>query len=306
LLFSFILFGCGPKYSYPAHTVPRAIEEIAWKEYKIKVDARVVGTTVGALVVVDALTDDKGQVPKEIHEIMGKAVQVVTRVALSTDLTIDFCMVILRDRQTANELIITRSLDDTKRAHADMIGVEESINRTLFGQARAPVASEAQDEFVLKEVKKESFLAEQIVQRIRFGFSKNVKEDLNQMFVLVDGTFEEKDGRRDFRFSLIALKSDDPRQIMLDAFRMVNTVLRGYDFKEFNTVEIHDYLNRQKLVVESHIFLEYQEKKITEDEILDRYLVESQSIQEAFKLFGFSMPQESGETEAPVTAAKPA
>ncbi len=307
LAFMFTLSGCGPKYSYPADSVPKAIEEISLNEYKLEVKARVTGKTVGAFVTLDSLTDEKGQVPKEVHEAMGKILQVVTRVSLSTDLQVDFCTVVLRDKKQGNELVVTRSLDDIRRAHADAIGIEESINRTLFGQARQEAkTADPVDAYALEEMTKEKFLAEQMVQRIRFHFSKDAKGELSlQNFVLVDGNFEVKDGRREFHFAVIALKADDPRKLVLDIFKVVNGVLTGYQFTNYDLLEIQDYMNRQKLVVGREAVLDYQAKKLTDEELLKKFLVESQSIQEAFKLFGFTIPKESNGKEAAVAAPAP-
>jgi len=307
LAFTFYLSGCGPKYSYPADSVPKAIETISLNEYKMDVKARVVGKTVGAFVTLDTLTDEKGQVPKEVHEAMGKILQVVTRVSLSTDLPVDFCTVVLRDKKQGNELVVTRSLDDIRRATADAIGIEESINRTLFGQARQEAkTADPGDAFALEEMTKEKFLAEQMVQRIRFHFSKDAKGELSlQNFVLVDGNFEVKDGRREFHFAVIALKADDPRKLVLDIFKVVNGVLKGYQFTGYDLLEIQDYMNRQKLVVGREVVLDYQAKKLTDDDLLKKFLVESQSIQEAFKLFGFTIPKESNGKETAVASPAP-
>src|SRR3989338_10099380 len=100
LLFSAVCFlsACGPRYTFPSSTVPKAIEDICKKEYKIDVTARVVGKTVWALVYIDSVVDAKGQVPKEVNEVMGKVMLVVSRVALSTDLPVDFCTVLVRDK----------------------------------------------------------------------------------------------------------------------------------------------------------------------------------------------------------------
>jgi hypothetical protein len=304
----FTAAGCGPKYTYPAATVPESIERICLKEYKVEVDARVVGKTAAALYYVDTLLDDKGQIPREIHEKMGQIMQVVTRVALSTDLPLDFCVVVIRDRAHLNELYVTRSIDDTKRANSDAIGVEESINRTLFGQGKYQPNAEGEKSFVLDEVKLEDFLAEQIAQRIRFGFAKETK-DVNDAaaagaqapFVLVDGVYNRDE--RKFRFSVLSLKAEEPQETMRMVLRMVKEVLGGYKFVDFDGIEILDYLNRQKLEISQDVFEDHLAKKVSEQEILDKYLTESQTIQEAFKLFGFNL-NDTAEPEAPpVTAA---
>ncbi len=291
------LTGCGPKYTYTGTTVPKSIETICQKENQLFVEARVVGKTVGVLLYTDDLIDAKGQVPPAVHEKMGKVMQAATRVALSTDLKLDFCKVILRDTKSDNELAITRSLDDIKRANADALGIEESINRTLFGQSKykrlEPMQTGVRPAFVLEDVRMETFLVEQIVQRIRFNFSKDAKEEAASAFALVDGNYGVYSGKRTLRFSVIGLKSsEDPHATVLNVLKVANAVIGGYRFVEFDTIEIQDYLNRLKLVLDKQTLIDYQQKKISEAQLLERFLTESQSIQEAFKLFGFSLPQE--------------
>lgn len=226
---------------------------------------------------------------------MGKIMQEVSRVALSTDLPVDFCVVVIRDVPHGSAFTITRSVDDTRRAEADAIGVEESINRTVFGQEKVAPNTD-RTHFVLKEVKLPDFLTDQIVQRIRFNFSKDSTKDGaagQNAFALVDGAFDRSKGRRALRFSVIGLKaSEDPHSTILGVFKVVNDVLAGYHFTDFDVIEIQDYLNRLKLVIDKKTLLDYQQKKINTQQILAQFLTESQSIQEAFKLFGFNIPQE--------------
>ena len=118
--------------------------------------------------------------------------------------------------------------------------------------------------------------------------------------ILVDGVFENESGKRLFRFSMISIKTEDPKKIILSVFKIINDVLKSYSFAEFDKIEIQDYLNRKKLAVDRQTLLDYQQKKITEEQILEKYLMESQSIQEAFKLFGFSLPQDSADKDAAV------
>ena len=304
--------GCGPKYTYPSDTVPGSVEKICRDEFKLDVPARTVGKTLGALFYVDDILDDKGQIPRDIHEKMGQIMQAVTRVALSTDLALDFCVVVIRDRAHLNELVITRSVDDTKRANSDAIGVEESINRTLFGQGKYLLSDQGERSFVLKEITLEDFLAEQIAQRIRFGFAKESKEDPGQQqpFVLVDGVFVHGDGNTEkkFRFSVLSLKTEEPHETMLSALRTVSEVLKGYRFNGFSSIEVLDYLNRQKLEITREVLEAYQAKQISEQEILDKYLTESQTIQEAFKLFGFNLTDTTDTAESgnpPIVTATP-
>ena len=306
------LSGCGPKYTYPADKVAESVESLCKNDYGLEVRARVVGKTLGALYYVDDILDESGQIPRKIHEEMGKIMQDVTRVALSTDRPLDFSVVVIRDRAHLNELVITRSVDDTKRANSDALGVEESINRTLFGQGKYQPGEQGESAFVMKEVKLEDFLAEQIAQRIRLGFSKDIKEEAAalQPFVLVDGLFNRGDGpddERKFRFSVLSLKAEDPRETIIAVLKTVADVLGGYQYTHYTGIEVLDYLNRRKLEIPRQVLEDYQAKKISEQAILDKYLTESQTIQEAFKLFGFNLSDNAADTEAaaPVNAATP-
>lgn len=303
-------------YTYPAAQVPQTIEKLCLEDYQLSVNARVVGKTVGALLYVDELIDTTGQIPKEVHEKMGRVLQVLARVALSTDLPIDFCSIVLRDKKSNNELTITRSIEDTRRANAEAIGVEESINRTLFGQGKYVKDALGNSPFILKEIRLENFLAEQIVQRIRYGFareaSKASKDDEgaeeDNTFILVDGVFETDGGKKDYRFSILSMKSDDPQKTMLNVFKTVNEVLMGYKFTGFDQIEIQDYLNRQKFVMDREALLNYQKNKIKDDELVKRFMRESQSVQEAFKLFGFAGPNSepnAAPNESAATAPNP-
>ncbi len=299
------LSGCGPKYTYPADSVPPSIEKISREEYKLNVISRTVGRTVVAVYYVDDILDKNGQIPKDVHEKMGQIMQVVTRVSLSTDLGVDFCEVVIRDRTHLNELTITRSLDDSKRANSDAIGVEESINRTIFAQGKYQLSPEGEKEFSPKEVKIEDFLAEQIAQRVRFSLAKDAKESSGeegagqQSLVLVDGMFNRSGDGNKFRFSVLSLKPEEPQESIRQLLRTANEVIGAYHIESFDSIEILDYLNRQKLDIKKQILTDLREKRITEQAVLDRYLTESQTIQEAFKLFGFNLSESADATDSP-------
>ncbi len=298
LVSAMVVSGCGPKYSYPGSEVPKAIEDISKNEHNIEVQARVVGKTVGALSYLDNLAkaaDPQGA--KDIQEKMWKILSVIIRVALSSDLPLEYSVVVLRDKSDGNQLVVTRSLDDARRQNADMLGLEESVNRITFGQEKLE-PTEDKETFVLKEVRYEKFLAEQMAQRIRYWFMKGSPED-GANSVIVDGNFDETEKDKVFRFSIVALKASDPNDMMINMFKIVNQVLEGYRFQNFDRVEIQDYLNRQKLVVDKQAVILYQNKELTDEDILENYLLESQSIQEVFKLFDVNMPKESTETTDP-------
>lgn len=294
-VFALSLAGCGPKYTYPSEKVNESIEKICKDEYKLDVTARVAGKTAGALFVLDSLFDDNEQIAKEVYEQMSRVMMAVTRVALSSDRPIDFCKVVIRDKERTSELIVVRSIEDARRAQGDAIGIEESMNRTLFSQEKVAPSIEGEDDFTLKEVKMEDFLADQIAQRLRFDIMKSMdKEDLaaesGQPLVLVDGSFDTAYGKRSFRFSILSLKADRSDTLMRRVFRMATAVLQGYKFTDYDDLEIQDYLNRRRLIVERDVVLQFLAKKVSEDEIVEQFVTEAPAIHEAFKLFGIDLP----------------
>ena len=290
--------GCGPKHTYPAARVTQSIEEILKKENKIDASARIVGATIG-VVTYTRLTKD-GQIPREVHEMMGKVLQTVQRVGLSTDLPVRFAMVSIRDRKSPNELVLVRSMEDIRRVNAEAIGWEESLNRTLFNPSTYTPGEES---FVVEDIREEDFLARQMAQRIRHYFTKDdpVQEGQDpaaaaQPLVLADGAYNPSD--RHFRLAVLVLKPGDPRESMTQMLKIAAQVLSGYKYRNYDFVEIQDYMNRQKLLVPREALVKFSQKKLTADEVLRRYLVESQSIQEAFKLFGFNIPPQDSDTPA--------
>ncbi len=289
---SFYTTGCGKYYSYKPEEVPGAIEQICLKENNLKVIARVKGKTVGAVFYTNNFLDDKGQILPTVHEDMGKVTQAVTRVALSTPTPFDFCTVRLRDRTSGNELVITRSLDDTKRSYVDMLGIQESLDRTIFGQSKYSVSDKSKNEenFDLEEITLESFLADQIAQRVRFKLFKGTEDvdPAKQSYILVEGSFKEAP-TKNFVFSIIALKSNKTsNETLLEVLHQASIVLKGYSFEGYDEIRIHDYLNRQMLTVTKDVLKAYQNGKISDEQILKKYVQESQSIQEFFKVFGLN------------------
>ncbi len=307
LLSAFCLFsfsGCGPKYSYPADTVPKSIETICKKENKLDVTARVVGKTAGALLYMDGSLDPHLAMTKDVNDAMGKVMQAVTRVALSTDRPLDYCVVYIRDRVHGTELSLIRSLDDIRRAYADALGVEEAMRRTVINQGKfSALNSKA---FVMRDITKEMFLAQQIAQRARYGFAKNQKDDeeSQQLTILVEGAYRRVSGKRIFHFSIVSLKAEEPHETILAVFKSALETLNAYRYDDFNEIQVEDYLNRQKLTVTRAIFLDYKAKKITDEELLDRYVAETSYPQGGIRLFGFDLTQDSADApQAPATAS---
>lgn len=285
------LSGCYPQYTYPASSVVESIEKICKEEHHLEVNARVAGGTVGALFYTDHLLNpESNELSKGVMDQIGDVSQALARVPLSTDLKLNFSVLVVRDKQTYDELIITRSVEDLKRSQVDALSVDEYMKRVLFKQSRYHPQVEEKDNFMLKEVTMEDFLADQISQRIRLAMQGAPTSEKTEasFHTLVDGYFDQGMGEGIFRFSVISFGSDageDPLKKIIDT---TDQVLRGYRFEEYDRIEIQDLMNRRKLTMTPQVLKDYHDKKIKVDEIFDRYLKEAASIREALELFGLT------------------
>ena len=164
-----VLGGC-TKASFPSESIPGAIEKICKDLYKLDVVAEVSGKTIGVLFYTDHLIDEKGQMDQKlIRKTIGDLVLTITRVALSTDLDVRSVVVAIRGQKDFNEIRIIRNMDDIKKAQTEALSMDESLNRTLWEQSKYHSDALDPDYFPLKDLTLESFLAKQIVQRVRFA-----------------------------------------------------------------------------------------------------------------------------------------
>ena len=113
------------------------------------------------------------------------------------------------------------------------------------------------DYFPLKDLTLESFLAKQVVQRVRFAAPKPAEGASPLPTELVDGRFidptEAKPGdpaERVFEFSIVSFESVQPEINVLRFLKVANQVLKGYEFTDFDRIEIKDLLSRKMLLVD--------------------------------------------------------
>lgn len=164
-LISATAWGCAP--SYPALQVPTALQDICRKEHGLDVQVRVIDKTltVYASSLHDLLTFEGDSEEPRLGESVNDLIQSVHRVALSTDLPIDFYTVVMRDAVWPIEFKLTRSLDDVRRADAYAIPWMELNARSLqdFRQVGpdAPTDAALERPVVLRQ-----FALDQIRQRL--------------------------------------------------------------------------------------------------------------------------------------------
>lgn len=157
--------GCAP--SYPALQVPTALQEICRKEHGLNVQVRVIDKTltVYAPALQDLLTFEDDSEEPRLGDAVNDLIQSVHRVALSTDLPLEFYLVVMRDAVWPIEFKLVRSLEDVRRADAYAIPWMELNARSLqdFRQVAPDTPSDTDLE---RPVTLRQFASDQIRQRL--------------------------------------------------------------------------------------------------------------------------------------------
>lgn len=162
---AFSVWGCAP--SYPALQVPTALQDICHKELGLNVQVRVVDKTltVYAPSLHDLLTFTAESEEPRLGESVNGLIQSIHRVALSTDLPIDFYTVVMRDAIWPIEFKLVRSLEDVRRADAYAIPWMELNARSL--QDFRQITPETPTDAALEQpVLLRQFALDQIRQRL--------------------------------------------------------------------------------------------------------------------------------------------
>lgn len=288
--FAFFLSGCGP--TYPSSQFIPALKQLCQKEYGLDVSVRMVGKTLGVYLPLDKLLDSTLQIPQEAREKLDNVVLATSRVVLSTDLPVDFYVVIAQDQRIlGTELRLTRYIPDIRRFSYGDLSHSDFSQRMLFdiGLGFGGISGKDGKEFRLEEVKLPDFLAAQIARRIESKFKE--ESPLKGRFELrasqgrfspyraetgAWGLFKGRYG--DFVFALDArsrglglaatLSEEDIKEVFKTTLTLIASVLRGYRFELFDTVEIHLIGTEQPLIVDREVLELYRRKKIKLNDLL--------------------------------------
>lgn len=187
LLLLLFVAGCGP--TYPKETILQSVQQLCKKEYDVDVKTKLAGKTLGVYMQVEELFDKEMNPTPQAFEKMSDVMFATTRVVLSSDADIDFCVLIVADKNFEDfEWIITRYVPDTKHIFVSIISREEYFRRTDM-DLRFNIKKElgvSPDDFILEDVNMGDFLAKQIARKIKEQFT--TKPGLLQKFEITDAT----------------------------------------------------------------------------------------------------------------------
>jgi hypothetical protein len=226
LLIIFIISGCKP--TFPKTKVSDSIIKLCRDEYNTEVKVETVGKTLGIYMPLDNLLDSSLQLSEESFKKLGDVLQVLSRVALSTDANLEFITLVARDSKISGfELVLTRYVEDIKRFMVGDISQGEYIKRMLFETRLDPKVllldlalkdkeekkerSES-EEFSIEEVHLPDFLAKQASRRIEEKFKEDKHLKKNFRVVVVKGEFIPKVPNLErgiFKFTLNVIKKSE-------------------------------------------------------------------------------------------------
>lgn len=130
LCISIIIAGCGP--TYPKEEVAQSIIALCKKEAGIDVDVKILGKTVIVHFDSDNIISTSYKLTPEIGEKLEDVALIMRRVALSSDMDMEFYTIIANDPfVTGIEFILTCYVTDTKRLKALNISRGEYMQRVL-------------------------------------------------------------------------------------------------------------------------------------------------------------------------------
>ncbi len=304
--------GCMP--TYPREKLADAVKDVCKIEYGMDVDVTLIGTTMGIYYPMKGLLDAGMGISEEAWDNISNLLLIASRVGLSTDADMMFYCVIAQDaRMPELQVVIIKYVDDVKRAMYRNISRSEAFKRTLFTINLTPQAKKERsiekifenlgveesirekvmdeffrspptklsdvgywrENFYLKEIAMEEFLAAQIANRVKIGFGAD--KELKKMFAYksAEGLFGSDEG---LRFFLIKYKIADiagagevtelHKRKIGEIIRVASKVVGGYKFEDFDVLLLEDQLENVKLTVSGQDVRDFEKKRLSVEEIV--------------------------------------
>ncbi|MDD5504995.1 MAG: hypothetical protein PHV77_06810 [Candidatus Omnitrophica bacterium] len=166
---------CSP--TYPKERVVDGVKRLCQKEYGTEVEVAVAGSTLGVRMPIEGLFDEQTfQINTASFDKITGVMLSVSRVALSSDKSIDFYTVIAYDKNSPGaEVAMTRYVHDLRRFFLGDISRGEFAKRMIFDVRFNPqgVIDTWFGSFTLKEHSLPDFIISQANHRILDEFREN-------------------------------------------------------------------------------------------------------------------------------------
>jgi len=275
LLSLFLATGCGP--SYPIAELPDTLKQLCKEEYGVDVSVQIVGKTLGVHVPLDKLFDSTLQLSPDVGQQLDGVILSTSRVVLSTDVPPDFYVVVAQDKRIPGvELKLTRYVQDIRRLNYQDISRGEYTKRMLFEFGLdLGIFQDEEKSFRIEEIKFEDFLAQQMAFRVKTELDADVTLKSDIQIQTSRGEFASP-GR--FVITLNAEKTgigawgegggENERKMLTLSLKEILKVLRGYRFKEYESVQIKTPFLKQSFILNRDVLELYRRKKIALADLL--------------------------------------
>jgi hypothetical protein len=258
ILAIFSTVSCTP--TYPREKIEEGVRQLCKKEYGVDVEVKVVGKTLGVRIPLEGLFDTQTlQISPKAFEKVDGVMLSVSRVALSSDKSIDFYVVITYDKKVPGaEVVMTRYVPDLRRYVFGDISRGEFTKRMVFDVRFNPqgIIDTWLGGFTLKETGFEEFITQQASRRIADEFRENNK--LVGKFKLA--SCEGKLQNNIYNFTVDISREGLPMSELIHGtawhdkvlevcLQVISYILYFYDVKGFEKVNIYNKFDNKNIEI---------------------------------------------------------
>ncbi len=310
-----LLSGISCTPTYPKEKLPDVVKQVCKDEYSMDVNVTVVGATMGIYYPMKGLLDAGLGISEDAWDSISNLILIASRVVLSTDADIRFYCVITQDARLPElQVVIIKYVDDIKRSLVRNISRNESFKRTIFSINLTPQAKKERsiekvfdklgvgdetrqkvldeffrspptklsdigywrDNFYLKDITLEEFLASQMASRIKLDFRSDKELSQSYAFKTSEGFFMEGKSQKYFlvKFKIADQTAGDkvisPRiRKIEEIIKIASEMVRGYKFEDFDYLLLEDQLENASLKITEDNLYNFDRKRMPVDKIVE-------------------------------------
>jgi hypothetical protein len=251
---------CSP--TYPKEKIVDGVKRLCEKEYSVDVEVILQGSTMGVRMPLDDLFDAQTfQINTRSFDKITGVMLSASRVALSSDRSIDFYTVIAYDKKVPGaEVVMTRYVDDLRRFFLGDISRGEFGKRMIFDIRFNPqgIVDTWVGSFTLTEYGLPDFMVAQAQRRITDEFREN--EDLAGKFRIVSCEGMYKDNRFEFQVNITReglpmselIHGNSWRNKVLElCLKQIAQVVYIYKLDDFSSIEVVNLFDNNRMEISS-------------------------------------------------------
>ncbi|NQT90574.1 MAG: hypothetical protein HQ558_04895 [Candidatus Omnitrophica bacterium] len=268
---SALLTSCAP--TYPREKMIEGVKRLCKKEYGVEVEVKVENETLGVRMPLEGLFNAETLqiAPEAMDKITGVMLS-VSRVALSSDRSIEFYTIIATDKNVLGaEIVMTRYVVDLRRYFYGDISRGEFARRMVFDVRLNPqgIIDTWLGGFTFKETTLDSFICAQISRRILDEFRDN--KMLAGKFKV--SSCDVKLEKEVFLLSVEIAREGLPMSELIHGtswhdkvlelcLKTASYVIYVYDFKDFEKITAHNKFDNKTMDIDKGQIKVWRKRRI--------------------------------------------